>query len=160
MARPTTRRHFLQTAVTAGASVGLGEWGKLLPLSPATTNEAKVTPDLVRFSPDIEPIVRLIEETPREKCVAMMIGQLRKGLPYRNFLAGLYLANIRTGMVDHPLTVFHSTNQLKGSGAKVVAASLTLRVGVSTRSNHFFPRPMIRWMAMPAARLTARSESF
>jgi hypothetical protein len=80
--------------VTAGAAVGLGEWTKL---SPATADEAKVTPDLVRFSPDIEPIVRLIEETPREKCVAMMIGQLQKGLPYRNFLAGLYLANIRTG---------------------------------------------------------------
>jgi len=47
-----------------------------LPLSPATADEAKVTADLVRFSQDIEPIVRLIEETRREKCVAMMIGQL------------------------------------------------------------------------------------
>src|SRR5947209_3992211 len=112
MPRTTTRRHFLQTAITAGAALGLGEFTKLLPLSPATADEAKVTPDLVRFSPDIEPIVRLIEETPREKCVNMMIGQLQKGLPYRNFLAGLYLANIRTGMVDHPLAVLHSTNQL------------------------------------------------
>src|SRR5260370_40611117 len=41
------------------------------------------------------------------------------------------------------------------SGAEVVTTSLTLRVGVSTQSNHFFPRPMIRWMAMLAARLTA-----
>src|SRR5262249_24889436 len=34
------------------------------------------------------------------------------GLPYRRFLAALYLANIRTGMVDHPLAVLHSVNQL------------------------------------------------
>src|SRR5437867_10947928 len=112
MRLPPTRRHFLQTAATASVAAGLGEWAKLVPLSPATAAEAKVTPDLVRFSPDIEPIVRLIEETPREKCVAMMIQQLKKGLPYRNFLAALYLANIRTSMVDHPLAVLHSTNQL------------------------------------------------
>ena len=52
------RRHFLQCAATAGAAFGLGEWARLLPISPATAAEAKVTPDLVRFSPDIEPVVR------------------------------------------------------------------------------------------------------
>jgi hypothetical protein len=30
--------------------------------------------------PDIEPIVRMIEETPREKCVSMMIEQLREAV--------------------------------------------------------------------------------
>jgi hypothetical protein len=58
----------------------------------------KVPSDLVRFRPDIEPVVRLIEETPRDPCVAAMVGQLKKGLPYRNFRAALYLANIRTGI--------------------------------------------------------------
>ena len=62
MPRHTTRRHFLQTAGTAGAALGLGEWAKLLPLSPATGDETKVPPDPVRFSPDIDPVVRLIEE--------------------------------------------------------------------------------------------------
>jgi hypothetical protein len=96
----------------AGVSLGLGEWAALLPISPASAAEAEVTPELVRFGPDIEPIVRLIENTPREKCPAMMIERLRKGLPFRQFLAALYLANIRTGEVDHPLAVLHSTNQL------------------------------------------------
>lgn len=32
--------------------------GGLLPLSPANAEEAKVTPDLVRFGSDIDPIVR------------------------------------------------------------------------------------------------------
>lgn len=110
---PATRRQFLRRSAAAGSlGVGLGEWASLLPISPATAEEAKVTPDLVRFGPDIEPLVRLIEETPREQCPSMMIAQLRKGLPYRQFLAALYLANIRTNEVNHPLAVLHSTNQL------------------------------------------------
>src|SRR5262245_3335144 len=107
-----SRRSFLQVATTAGASLGLGHWTGLLPLTPATADEAKLTPDLVRFGPDLEPVVRLIEETPREKCVAVMIEQLRDGLPYRHFLAALYLANIRTAVIDHPLAVLHSADQL------------------------------------------------
>lgn len=104
----STRRRFLQTS----AAVGLGPWAALAPFSPATAQEAKVTPELVRFSPDIEPIVRLIEETPRDKCVSAVIEQLRKGLPYRNLLAALYLANVRTGIINHPLAVLHSTDQM------------------------------------------------
>jgi hypothetical protein len=107
-----SRRHFLGTAASAGAVLGLGEWAGLLPLSPATADEARVTPDLVRFSPDIEPLVRLIEETPRAKCPAMMIGQLKKGLPYRNFLAAMFLAKIREGEVEHESAALHAANQL------------------------------------------------
>jgi hypothetical protein len=117
MARQATRRHFLQTAATAGTA--LGEWAGLLPVSPATADEAKVTPELVRFSPDIEPVVKLIEETPRDKCVAVMIAQLRHGLPYRYFLAALYLAAIRAAKwhgsihgYDHSAYVVHSAHQL------------------------------------------------
>src|SRR5207237_9704153 len=80
--------------------------------APAKADQPKVAPDLVRFTPQIEPVVRLIEETPREKCSRLMLEQLRKGLPYRNFLAALYLANIRTGIVNPPLAVLHSANEL------------------------------------------------
>lgn len=107
-----TRRGFLTTAATAGAVMGTGQWANSLSLSSASAEESQVTPDLVRFSPDIEPIVRLIEETPREKCVDVLIEQLRRGLPYRVFLAALYLANIRTNEVDHPLAVLHSAHEL------------------------------------------------
>jgi hypothetical protein len=102
----------LQTAAAAGASLGLGEWAGLLPLSPASADEARVTPDLVRFRPDIEPIVRQIEETPRARCPAMMIGLLKKGLPYRNFLAAMFLAKIREGEVEHESAALHAANQL------------------------------------------------
>jgi hypothetical protein len=107
-----TRRGFLSTAATAGAIVGAGPWANSLSLSLAGAEASQVTPDLVRFSPDIEPLVRLIEETPRDKCVEVFCEQLRRGLPYRVFLAALYLANIRTSEVDHPLAVLHSAHEL------------------------------------------------
>jgi hypothetical protein len=74
----------------------------------------------VRFSPDVEPIVRLVEETPRERCVAAMVEQLRQGLPHRHFLAALYLAAIRAARwhgsgihgFDHSTYVVHAAHQL------------------------------------------------
>ena len=107
----SSRREFL-CAATAASSVALGDWSKLLPICPVSAAEVTVTPELVRFGPDIEPTVRLIEDTPREKGPAMLVEQLRQGLPYRNFLAALYLANLRMGVIEHPLAALHSTNQL------------------------------------------------
>jgi hypothetical protein len=119
MTAPRTRRHFLQTVATTGTALGLGDFAALGPLGPASADEARVTPELVRFSPDIEPVVRLIEETPQDRCVAAMVEQLRRGLPYRQFLAALYLAAIRAAKwyggfhgYDHNAYVVHSAHQL------------------------------------------------
>jgi hypothetical protein len=71
--RPT-RRGFLYSTSALGTALGLGEWPALIPLSPATAEDARVTPDLVRFGPNLEPVVRLIEDTPREKCPAAVLG--------------------------------------------------------------------------------------
>jgi hypothetical protein len=97
----------------------LSEWASFFPFSPATADEAKVSPELVRFGPDIEPIVRLIEDTPQDRCIAVIVEQFRKGLPYRHLLAALYLAAIRAakwyaGMhgYDHSAYVVHSAYQL------------------------------------------------
>jgi hypothetical protein len=110
----------LQTVATAGTALGLGDFATLAPLGPANADEATVTPDLVQFGPDIEPVVRLIERTPQDQCVAAMVEQLRKGLPYRHFLAALYLAAIRAARwhgdgihgYDHSAYVVHSAYQL------------------------------------------------
>ncbi len=115
-----SRRRFLQTAATAGAALGLGDFAALAALGPANADESKVTPDLVRFGPDMEPVVRLIEETPQDACVAVMIEQLKKGLPYRQFLGALYLAAIRAARwhgngahgYNHNAYVVHSAYQL------------------------------------------------
>lgn len=112
MWRHHSRRVFLKVTAGCGAVFGLGDWAKLAALSPATPMEARVTADLVRFRPEIEPLVRLIEDTPGEKCPAMAIGQLRGGVPYRQFLAALFLAAIRSGAYDHNVFVIHSAQQL------------------------------------------------
>lgn len=113
-----TRREFLQSSAQAGMLLGCVTPGALASLAPDKRSQARVTPDLVRFTPDVEPIVRLIEETPREKCFDMMVEQLRCGLPYRNFLAALFLAGIRdvkphpVGFAFHCVLAIHSANQL------------------------------------------------
>jgi hypothetical protein len=68
----------------------------------------------------MEPLVRLIEQMPEDKVVAAMIEQLKNGLPYRHFLAALYLAAIRAARwhgdgahgYDHNAYVVHSVYQL------------------------------------------------
>ena len=67
MSGQPSRRSFLKT--TATASLGFGSLQPFLALSPVMAQEARVTPELVRLSAEIEPIVRLIEETPQSKCI-------------------------------------------------------------------------------------------
>jgi hypothetical protein len=112
------RRNFLKSSATAGIVLGTTGPTLLSTLAPRARGEAEVTPELVHLTPDVEPIVRLIEETPREKCVELMVEQLQRGLPYRNFLAALFLAGVRNvmphpvGFKFHCVLAIHSANQL------------------------------------------------
>jgi hypothetical protein len=113
----STRRQFLKSSTAAGFVLGSTP-GLLSTLAPRARGDVEVTPDLVHLTPDVEPVVRLIEETPREKCVELMVEQLQKGLPYRNFLAALFLAGVRNvmphpvGFKFHCVLAIHSANQL------------------------------------------------
>ena len=81
-----------------------------------TRADAEVTPDVMKFRPEIEPLVALIERTPREKCAEMAVEQLRKGVSYRQFLAALFLAGVRNvnprppGFALHCVFVVHSAH--------------------------------------------------
>src|SRR5262249_38911755 len=118
MRHDPTRRRFLKSAAVMSVA-GLGERAARAPLGPAHADAAKRTPDRIGFGADIEPVVKLIEEMPQEKCVAVMVEQLKKGLPYRQFLAALYLAAIRAAKwhgsihgYDHSAYLVHSAYQL------------------------------------------------
>ena len=63
--------------------------------------------DQVTLREDIRPLVQLIENTPRERCFEQIAEQLRRGLPYRDFLAALYLAGIRNVNPQPPGFKFH-----------------------------------------------------
>src|SRR5205814_5328417 len=61
------RRSFLKIAGSAGAMAGLGDLGFLSQLRPVTAAEARLDAKMVQLHPEIEPVVRLIENTPRER---------------------------------------------------------------------------------------------
>jgi hypothetical protein len=94
MAPSVSRRQFLH-AGTGTALLGLTDLSALAGLRPVSAAEAKLDPNLVRLQPDIEPLVRFIETTPRDQLIEEAAGRVRKGLPYRDLLAALLLAGVR-----------------------------------------------------------------
>jgi hypothetical protein len=91
----SNRRRFLQSAAAGGALLGLGDLGFLSRLGPVSAAEARLDPKLVRLQPDIEPLVCLLEETPRDRLLEEVAGRIHKGLTYREVLAALLLAGVR-----------------------------------------------------------------
>ncbi len=93
----STRRDFLRTsALAGGAALALDGLGFLGRLPRVSADEAELDPKLVRLDTGIEPTVRLLEETPRERLLEEVAGRVKKqGLSYRELLAGLLLAGVR-----------------------------------------------------------------
>jgi len=79
-------------------------------------SDAEVTPELFQFRPEMEPLVQLIERTPRERCAEVVVEQLRHGVSYRQMLAALFLAGVRNvnprppGFALHCVFVIHSAH--------------------------------------------------
>src|SRR5262245_22844519 len=92
---PTNRRRFLRTTAAGGALAGLGDLGFLSRLKPVSAAESRLDPKVVRLQPEIEPLVRLLEETPREQLLEQVADRIHKGLSYRELLAALLLAGVR-----------------------------------------------------------------
>ena len=95
MALKITRRVALKGAAAGGVLAGLGDLAFLGRLPVVTAAEADGTLGAVQFQPDIEPLVRLLEDTPRERLLEEVAGRVRAGLTYREVLAALLLAGVR-----------------------------------------------------------------
>jgi hypothetical protein len=95
MFRATTRRSFLSQAAAAGAVVSLGDLGFLGQLAPVSAAEATPDPKVVQLRPEIEPLVRLMEDTPRDKVLEAVAARIKAGASYRDVLAALQLAGVR-----------------------------------------------------------------
>lgn len=112
---PASRRRFLQSA-TATAALGLDGLGFLDRLAPVSAAEAKLPTDRVRLHADIEPLVRLLEETPRERVLEEFGARVRRGTSYREVLAALQLAGVRSiqprpvGFKFHAVLVVNSAH--------------------------------------------------
>ena len=116
------RRQFLQSASALGLA-GLGSMDALARVTPARAADMAVGPDAVRFRPEIEPVVRWIEETPRDRVFEVALAEMKKGLSYRDLLSGLFLAGIRNirprpvGFKFHAVMVINSAHLLGQASA-------------------------------------------
>jgi hypothetical protein len=95
MKKTFSRRSFIQSAAASSALAGLGDFGFLSRLPNVSAAEAAPDPKIVRFVPEIEPLVRLIEETPRDRLLEEISARIKRGLSYREVLTALQLAGIR-----------------------------------------------------------------
>ena len=89
----TSRRCFLSTAST-GISL-LAAQNLIAGLNPVSDEQALVTRGIVQFRPEIESLVRLIEESPRQRLLEEIGSRIRSGVSYREVLAALLLAGVR-----------------------------------------------------------------
>ena len=94
MTAKKTRRDFLAwaTAGTAACATTVEPF----PLLPRVSRADAVLPsNAVSLAPEIEPIVRLIEQTDRDRLLETIGQKIRQGVSYQQVLAGLMLAGVR-----------------------------------------------------------------
>ena len=91
MTRQIPRRRFLQASAIGSIASGL-PWTALPKVSAQDAQAKNLT---VQFAADIEPLVRLLETTPRSDVIGVLIKNIQNGLNYQQLLAGLQLAGIR-----------------------------------------------------------------
>jgi len=110
------RRKFLRRSSAFAAGLGLGDLGFLCRLPQVSAAESAVPTNLVRFSPDIEPLVRFLEDTPRERLLEEVAARIHSGLTYREILTALLLAGVRNiqprpvGFKFHSVLVLNSAH--------------------------------------------------
>src|SRR5208282_6628641 len=95
MSHSIHRRAFLHGAATGSTMLGLSGLSFLSDLPQVSAEEARLAPGTVPLLPDMEPLVRLLEETPRERLLEVVGARVRRGLSYQQILAALLLAGVR-----------------------------------------------------------------
>src|SRR5205085_3758918 len=116
MASALTRRDFVQQAVGTGALTALAGWSFLDRLPRVSADQVHLAHASVRFSNDIEPLVRLLEDTHRENIVPIVAERIHGGTSYQEFMTALLLAGVRgiqprpVGFKFHAVLVLHSAH--------------------------------------------------
>ncbi|MGI9239204.1 MAG: hypothetical protein ACR2RV_00295, partial [Verrucomicrobiales bacterium] len=96
MKRPIQRRNFLRSTTLGSAAITLGDLGIFNSLPSVSAAEAAAKPDIVQLRPEVEPIVQLIEKTPRKRLFEEIAPRIKSGeLRYQEVLASLLLAGVR-----------------------------------------------------------------
>jgi len=94
MADHLSRRSLIRRTLAGGSLAGLGAFS-FGSLSGGTFAAGAKGPGPVPLDPEIEPLVRLLEETPRDKLLEAVAGRIREGATEPKVLAALLLAGVR-----------------------------------------------------------------
>ena len=86
----TTRRGFLGTTAALA-----GGFGFLNQLPEVSAQEGQAPRNLAAVSADLEPLVRLIEDTAKERLVEAVVERIRQGTSYQELLGAVMLAGVR-----------------------------------------------------------------
>ncbi|MDZ4852713.1 MAG: hypothetical protein SGI77_25770 [Pirellulaceae bacterium] len=111
-----SRRKFFSVA-SSSAAVGATTLQQLR-FPALRAEDTKLDNSMVRFRPEIEPLVKMLEDTPREKIIDAATALIRSGTSYRELLSALFLAGIRNvqprpsvGFKFHSVLVVNSAHQ-------------------------------------------------
>src|SRR5258705_8036281 len=110
------RRSFIKVAAASGALAGLGDFGFLSRLPSISAAEAKLDPKLVQLHPEIEGLVRLLEDTSRDHVLEEVAQRIKRRTTYREIVAALMLAGVRNiqprpvGFKFHAVLVVNSAH--------------------------------------------------
>ena len=117
------RRQFLGTAALGGAfwaGLDAQHWPGLPSVK---AEDAKLPASVVQLRPEVEPLVRLLEETPRDKVLSVFADKIRSGTSYQEVLATLLLAGVRNvqprpsvGFKFHAVLVINSAHLASQAG--------------------------------------------
>src|SRR3954469_20748320 len=111
-----TRRRFITTAAATGAAFGLGDFAFLGRLPRVFAAQTALPAKLAHLQSDIEPLVRFLEITPRDRLLEEVAARIHRGLTYREILAALLLAGVRNiqprpvGFKFHAVLVVNSAH--------------------------------------------------
>jgi hypothetical protein len=116
MFSPISRRHFVRNTLQAGALAGLADLNFLQGLPTLSAAAATINLKTVQFGPDIEPLVRFIEDTPRKVLLEKVGERIKKGTSYQQLLTAVFLAGVRgiqprpVGFKFHAVLVINSAH--------------------------------------------------
>jgi hypothetical protein len=117
MREATTRREFLKLASAGGAATGLGGLSFLGKLPAVSAQEARLNPARVVLDKQIAPLVKLLEDTPRQQVLERVAERIRAGTTYQEVVTALFLAAIQNisprptlGFKFHGVLVIHASH--------------------------------------------------
>ncbi|HZV06306.1 MAG TPA: hypothetical protein VE999_14600 [Gemmataceae bacterium] len=113
---PLDRRRFVTRSLQAGAIAALGDFSFLHGLPAPAADNDKPARRLVPLQAELEPLVRLIEDTPRGQLMERIVDEVHKGTSYEQLLSAVFLAGVRgiqprpVGFKFHAVLVINSAH--------------------------------------------------